>query len=475
MVTTIVRSQLRDCLCKHFNEEELRQLCFDLGVDDEDVPGSTKSGKARELIAYLERRDRIDELLTLCRKQRPSVSWSEASETTGPTRDSAPEILLKQKPAKGTPERDTATSISPVADQAVQPPIPTTSSDVCTDKADSNYDRSPFPLDSQVYVKRKADDQAWAKIQRMDYVLLVEPPQQGKTSLIHRLGARCARNYAFTYLYMVNLDKSTEEGWYSSLGQGILQQLVPVIATQTSTIPVSSVTWLSFLRELAEVAYKRGKRLVIALDEVGAVPEGWATDFFATIRSVYVCRGSMERFRYLTFVISGARDPRDMIRDPRISDFNFDRTLIDDLAIDQVQELLESLGIRDRIEEVADRLYYWTNGQPYLCQKLCEYLILTGGDPDAKSVDAAVDDFFLEDGSHLQSIIDDLRAAPSLLDSLCRILAQPTRFTPALNREHFKLAHVIGILSPKTRFCQVRNRIYRRALIEGGLVDILPE
>ena len=221
----------------------------------------------------------------------------------------------------------------------------------------------------ELYVERKADAQAWAKIEKMDYVLLVEPPQQGKTSLIHRLGACCANNYAFAYLDLVNLDRSTEEGWYGSLGQEILRQLTPAIATRTQQFPArrapgspscgNSLRWRTVVR----------KRLVIALDEVGAIPEDWATDFFAMIRSVYMHRGGRECFRYLTFVISGARNPRDMIRDPSIPDFNFERTLIDDLSLSQVVGLLEPLNIGPRLSEVAIRLYYWTEGQPYLCQR----------------------------------------------------------------------------------------------------------
>lgn len=62
-------------LASYFSLEELYNLCFDLGVDYEDLPGGTKSGKARELVAFCERHQRIEPLLARSRELRPHVLW----------------------------------------------------------------------------------------------------------------------------------------------------------------------------------------------------------------------------------------------------------------------------------------------------------------------------------------------------------------------------------------------------------------
>ena len=64
---------LRHNLLTHFSEDELRTLCFDLGVDFEALSGENKDGKVRELVAFLERRGRIPELIATCRELRPSA------------------------------------------------------------------------------------------------------------------------------------------------------------------------------------------------------------------------------------------------------------------------------------------------------------------------------------------------------------------------------------------------------------------
>ena len=66
-----LRQGLRTC----FNDSELRDLCFDLGVDYESLPGEGKGDKARELIAYLGRRSCIPRLIEKCDLERPQVYW----------------------------------------------------------------------------------------------------------------------------------------------------------------------------------------------------------------------------------------------------------------------------------------------------------------------------------------------------------------------------------------------------------------
>lgn len=68
---TLGNAELRDRLNRFFNENELRDLCFDLGMDYESLPDQTKAGKARELVAYFERRGDLNRLIDRCRELRP--------------------------------------------------------------------------------------------------------------------------------------------------------------------------------------------------------------------------------------------------------------------------------------------------------------------------------------------------------------------------------------------------------------------
>ena len=68
-------AKLHQNIAACFGDQELRSLCFDLGVDYADLPAEGKDGKARELVAHMERRGRLSELVEMCRKSRPHVEW----------------------------------------------------------------------------------------------------------------------------------------------------------------------------------------------------------------------------------------------------------------------------------------------------------------------------------------------------------------------------------------------------------------
>lgn len=68
-------SRLRDLLTTYFSESELRDLCFDLDIDYDNLPGYVKKDKARELIQYSQRRGRLPELTRQISQLRPHVSW----------------------------------------------------------------------------------------------------------------------------------------------------------------------------------------------------------------------------------------------------------------------------------------------------------------------------------------------------------------------------------------------------------------
>ena len=75
---------LREKLIQCFDEEELRTLCSDLGVDYDRLRGEGLEARARELVAYLGRRGRIHVLIEMCIKLRPDVDWEETTHVPPP-------------------------------------------------------------------------------------------------------------------------------------------------------------------------------------------------------------------------------------------------------------------------------------------------------------------------------------------------------------------------------------------------------
>lgn len=64
---------LRMLLTERLDSEELNTICFDLSIDPDNLPGSGKAARVRELIAYLTRRNSIEQLRAWIRQNRPDI------------------------------------------------------------------------------------------------------------------------------------------------------------------------------------------------------------------------------------------------------------------------------------------------------------------------------------------------------------------------------------------------------------------
>ncbi len=66
-----------------FNKEELRELCFHLSIDYDNLGDGGKRDKARELIELCQRENRLDDLTTLCQERSPYRNWDAAFTHSG--------------------------------------------------------------------------------------------------------------------------------------------------------------------------------------------------------------------------------------------------------------------------------------------------------------------------------------------------------------------------------------------------------
>lgn len=334
-----------------------------------------------------------------------------------------------------------------------------------------------LPANSPVYIMRKADQEAYFHLNRMDYISIIEPRQHGKTSLITQLIYRFKPlGYTFAVVDMSaakSKDRPLKE-WYTPLGRWIVDQLLNLIPVDQQTLlPDDSVLWEKFLFDIAKRAEAVGQRLVIVLDEIGRVPVSLATDFFTVIRSVCAYRQNFPFLEHLTFVIAGAFNPRELIKDTTVSEFNVDQRIhLEDFDFPQVRQLVAHLQLPDDLTDaVTEQVYDWTSGQPYLSQKLCLSLAEQKEHIRISNINALVEDAvnrFLNHDTYYLERFKRLIAEPDML-VYAQSIANGHRplFRAGLDNRHFRLAYVLGVIkaAPDGR-CQIRNRICLQALAE---------
>jgi hypothetical protein len=108
-----------------------------------------------------------------------------------------------------------------------------------------------------------------------------------------------------------------------------------------------------------------------------------------------------------------------------------------------------------------ERIYYWTSGQPYLTQKLCEQLNLNS---TVDNVDNNVRLLQQQDDNHLPAILKAISNDDDVKIYAKRVLSgEKINYLPAANRQQSHM-ELIGILkSDNAGNCTIRNRIYEQA------------
>jgi WD40 repeat protein len=276
--------------------------------------------------------------------------------------------------------------------------------------------------DAPSYVEREADRQLYDGLLHGEFCYVLTARQMGKSSLMVRTGDRLQTagiHVAALDLTALGAQNITAEQWYyglldtlglalglqtelekywqdhrdigplhcfmKSIQELILPRLQRSRQTQGSpaagTAPTTSVHEQGTRQQDAAVLEKSTAskvRLVIFVDEIDFVRSlPFSTDeFFAAIRECYNHRTIDPSYETLTFCLLGVASPSDLIRDTRTTPFNIGRRVeLNDFTPEEAAPLSRGLresGVEGRTaKRLLDRVLHWTNGHPYLTQRLC--------------------------------------------------------------------------------------------------------
>lgn len=68
-------SLVRQSICKHFDEDEIKAICFDLNLPYADFLGDSFSTRVQEVIQHLQRRNELYLLVDEIKKRRPQINF----------------------------------------------------------------------------------------------------------------------------------------------------------------------------------------------------------------------------------------------------------------------------------------------------------------------------------------------------------------------------------------------------------------
>jgi hypothetical protein len=317
--------------------------------------------------------------------------------------------------------------------------------------------------DDNIYIERDADYEIVNLIKKMEYITVIEPRQQGKTSLVRRLiRSSSLAEWRFVYADISTLDLSSEAGWYRTLCKRILNDLQTLPGKKNIRISQSNIEWRDFLYEIAGRAFQAGIKLIIILDEIGAAKFENNSLFFSSLREIYTTRQVQIDcdLKNLSFILVGSYNPHELIHDSNQSPFNISqRVSLADFSLEQTHLLLIKKGwAKDRAEILAERIYHWVSGHPYLTQYLCGHLEINSAKED---VDSAVDQLIRNETHNLSHIVKAIDGRDDLRSYLVRILKkEKIPYAPNHDPMHETLGLIGLVCSDSNGQCVIRNRVY---------------
>jgi hypothetical protein len=357
-----------------------------------------------------------------------------------------------------------------------------------------------------LYLPRRADEELLELCRTGEFAYVLTPRQLGKSSLV----VSTAKRLAEEQVRCVIIDLSgigvelACEAWYL----GLLVDIEERLRLETNVIKWwHAHSHLGVTQRLTEffekvVLSEVHERVVIFVDEIDTTLSlDFTDDFYAAIRYLYNSRATIAAFKRLSFVLIGVAAPGDLIRDVRRTPFNIGRRVdLADFTFAEASPLTAGLGLPDEDAQSALRwILKWTNGHPYLTQRLCKALA-DEHQPGwtAEEIEGLVAKTFFsavsEQDNNLQFVRDMLtERAPNRADVLAtyrKIRIGKERVVDeeqSLVKNHLKLSGVVcrekieqhpseqvrekiseqGVL-------HVRNRIYSEAFDEAWVKEHMP-
>jgi len=248
------------------------------------------------------------------------------------------------------------------------------------------------------YVRRRADDELYDIVVSGRYAHVIAPRNSGKSSLVAATAARL-RNHGYKVATLdlsqiAERDGGSDAGrWYYSIAYRLLRQLRLKIDLQDWWQDKSMLSNRQRLVEFyTEVVLQNVREpVVVFVDEIQNVERlPFKEHLLPSIRSAHNARITDPEFERLGFVLCGESDIESLVDDPALSPFRVSKAVgLEDFTRPELDLFATELNLPAPEARVAlDRIWYWTGGQPYLCQKLCRAL---SRDPRPDDVEGQVD------------------------------------------------------------------------------------
>jgi nucleoside phosphorylase len=315
-----------------------------------------------------------------------------------------------------------------------------------------------IPSESDAYIPRSIDDSAYAELTAGNWVIVLAPRQQGKTSALARLTERLRADGFHSGI--IDFQAYGGSGSY----RAFLEWTTQAICRELNIAAPAPSNGADDLESWLDLALVDLPNIALLLDEVSAVPTTHRQRFFSQLRALHSrrARDSADALsRRVGFAFVGTFRPEQLIDSANSPFLVSQEIVVDDLDVDGIGGLAERLS-GPEVARYADRVFEVVGGQPYLTQLLLA-AVERGESPEDREARFAhaVRALQEERNPHITYLFQLVRSDPGLVEIVQALLASPGGIVYKVGDPDYDFAQVAGIAVSRGGQLHFRNPLYR--------------